>query len=177
MRTDAFVGMGKWNEFDFFIRPYIIRTTPILCAIVHRPRPAIHPVPPKPQQHISVFRRGVRIQQHLPVRIGFLPSPSSVVPRAAVHRVISAVFDTPRCGDLLPGPVRSDVLRIPDRGMGVHVVHVHIGCIQRHEERIGEDVQAGMWVVPLVHDDNGGIARVAAGVLAQGDFGQGVRNF
>jgi hypothetical protein len=33
-----------------------------------------------------------------------------------------------------------------------------------------------MRVVPLVHDDDGGIVGVAAGVLAQGDFGQGVRN-
>jgi hypothetical protein len=33
-----------------------------------------------------------------------------------------------------------------------------------------------MRVVSLVHDDDGGIVGVAAGVLAQGDFGQGVRN-
>lgn len=146
------------------------------APIVHRPRPRSLSFCLNSNNTKSVLRRGVRIQQHLPVHIGFLPSPSSVVPRAAVHRVISAVFDTPRRGDLLPGHVRGDVLRIPDRGMGVHVVHVHIGCVVRHEEWIGENVQAGMRVVPLVHDDDGGIVGVAAGVLAQGDFGQGVRN-
>ena len=120
----------------------------------------------------------MRIQQHLPVHIGYLPSPSYVVPRAAaVHDGdISAVLDTLPRGDLLPGRVRGHVLRIPDRGMGVHVVHVHIGCVVRHEEWIGENAQAGMRVVPLVHDDDGGAVGVAAGVLAQGDSGQGVRN-
>lgn len=105
----------------------------------------------------------MRIQQHLPMHIGFLPSPPSVV--------IRAFFHVPALGpshyrNPLPGHIRADIHRIPYSWLGVHVNHVHIGRVFRDRERIVKDVQTRFWMVPMVHDDHVGIVGRIAGLLA-----------
>ena len=139
---------------------------------MHRSRTLYRPVHRRQiMTHPSVLRWSVRIQQHIPMHIGFLPSPSAVIIRAFVHVL---VLGPSHHRNLLPGHIRADILPFPYCWLGLYVGHVHIGRVLRDRKWFVEDVQTRLRMVHMVHDDYVGNVGRIAGLLAEGNCGQGI---